>query len=292
MRWWDDSDVPFERDVPLASMTWYRLGGPARRMAHPSRVQDLHRILERARDNDVPVKLLGGGANVLVRDDGFDGLVVRLDDETFSRLRIEGDRVHAGAGVNLTRLVRLCSRLGLAGLEGLAGIPGTVGGAIRMNAGGRWGQISDAVVSVEVVRPESGPQRLSREDIGFGYRSTSLDDALVTSALFQLRQQDPEDVYRRFREVWKVKTDAQPLDEHSAGCVFKNPGSGSAGQLIDRAGMKGQSCGGAVVSQRHANFIVARKGSTAGDVLRLIDRIREQVRDRFGTELELEIDIW
>ncbi len=281
-----------EADVPLANLTSFGLGGPAGHIVHPVEASDLGGILRRALECRVPVKVLGGGANVLVRDDGFDGLVIRLDDDTFRRISIDGERVYAGAGADLGELVRLCSRLGLAGLEGLAGIPGTVGGAICMNAGGRYGEIGQVVETVEVVEANGRPHRLTRAEVGFAYRHTALGDALVTGATLRLQRDDPAKVYARFKEIWLAKTRSQPMGEHSAGCIFTNPPGESAGRLIDLAGLKGLRCGGARVSPKHANFIIGERGATAGDVLRLIDCVREVVRGKFGTELELEIDIW
>ncbi len=294
MRWLDEICPGVEHNVPLAGLTWFHLGGPAAHMVHPDGSAQLGDILRRARAEGVLVKVLGGGANILVRDDGFDGLVIRLDGEAFQKVVIDGDRVRAGAGASLVRLVRHCSRIGLAGLEGLAGVPGTVGGGIRMNAGGRHGEIGDVVESVEVVDPDLHCDRrvLSRAEAGFAYRRTALGDALVVGATLKLRRDDPRRVYARFRDIWRQKRESQPLGEHSAGCIFTNPPGDSAGRLIDQAGLKGETIGRAHVSRRHANFIIGDQGATADQVLRLIDRVRQRVRDRFGTELELEIDVW
>ena len=238
------------------------------------------------------MRVLGGGANVLIRDDGFDGVVISLDDKPFQQVEINGEQVRAGAGVDLMTLVRDCCRLGLAGMEGLAGIPGTVGGAIRMNAGGRFGDISQTVETVEVIDSSARRKVLSKAEVGFAYRRTNLGGAVVTAATFRLQQQDPDEVNSRFKDYWRLKKESQPMAEHSAGCVFANPQGDSAGRLIDQAGLKGAHCGKARVSDHHANFIVADQGATAADVLRLIERIRGTVRERFGVELELEIDIW
>ncbi len=292
MNWLRGYDDIVERDVPLADLTWFRLGGTARLVAQPNSVDQLAGLMERALERDVPVKVLGRGANVLVRDSGFDGLVIRLNDDSLTRFEIDGERVIAGAGADLMKLVQACSRAGLAGLEGLAGIPGTVGGAIRMNAGGRFGEISDCVETVDVVQPDGSGRTIQKDQVGFGYRRTALGDAIVTGTTFRLNRDEPVRVYRQFKECWQIKKEAQPLADHSAGCVFTNPPGESAGRLIDRAGLKGRASGGARVSQRHANFIVADRGATATDVLRLIDQIRQTVSEQFGTELQLELDIW
>jgi len=292
MHWLSRLDGPVEADAPLAERTWFGLGGRASYLVHPTDSSALARLLPGALDARVPLKVLGGGANVLIRDDGFDGLVVLLDRPAFCHVDIAGERVRAGAGTDLMKLVRRCSQLGLAGLEGLAGIPGTVGGAIRMNAGGKYGEIGEAVQTVEVIAPDGSQRVLPQPEVGFRYRHTDLGPCVVTGATFQLRRENPAEVYARFKRFWREKKSAQPMSEHSAGCIFTNPPGDSAGRLIDRAGLKGASCGRARVSARHANFIVADEGATAGDVLHLIDLVRGEVQKQFGTRLELEIDVW
>ncbi|MFQ5490809.1 MAG: UDP-N-acetylmuramate dehydrogenase [Phycisphaerae bacterium] len=292
MDWLSKLGGPIERDVPLAEMTWFGLGGPARFLARPNDDEQLGRVLDRASQQGQEVKVLGRGANILVSDNGFDGLVVRLDSPAFGRTEQQAGRVVAGAGVDLMRLVRTCSRKGLAGLEQLAGIPGTVGGAIRMNAGGRYGEIGDAVEWIEVLDVNGQRRRLDKSEVGFGYRRTALGDVVITAACFGLEPADPDEVYRRFLEYWRTKKASQPMADHSAGCIFTNPPGDSAGRIIDRAGLKGRRCGRARVSERHANFIVADKGAKADDVLRLIDQVRTSVLKQFGTLLQLEIDVW
>jgi UDP-N-acetylmuramate dehydrogenase len=246
----------------------------------------------RAREQDVPVKVLGRGANVLVSDDGFDGVVVRLDHPTFRRVTRRGSRLEVGAGVDLIPLARRCSARGLSGLECMAGIPATVGGAVRMNAGGRFGEFSEVVRRVEVMRPDGERESWTPDRCGFGYRRSSIDDHIVLAAELELREDDPIRVRQKFEEYFELKRATQPLGDQSAGCIFKNPSGRSAGALIDQAGLKGTTCGEARVSERHANFIVAQRGAKASDVLRLIDVIRERVLSLFSTELEVEIDIW
>jgi UDP-N-acetylmuramate dehydrogenase len=249
--------------------------------------------LRRADDEDVGVKVLGRGANVLVSDDGFDGVVVRLDSDEFRRVRRNGSRLEVGAGVDLMPLVRRCSRDGLSGVEGLAGIPATIGGAIRMNAGGPACEIGDVVEEIRVLTAGKNVEVRSTELIGFRYRHTDLDGGdIVLSASLKLDQDDPRRVRSAFREHLERKQRSQPLAEHSAGCIFKNPPLKPAGALIDQAGLKGSRIGAAEVSSVHANFIVARSGATASDVLHLIDFVRERVLHIFDTELETEIEIW
>ncbi len=240
----------------------------------------------------MPLKVLGAGANVLVSDDGFDGVVVRLDRPAFRRVKQVGPEFELGGGVDLMRFARRCSKRGYSGLECMAGVPATVGGAVRMNAGGRHGEFSDVVSEVTVLAPDGSVQTWPRERVRFHYRGSDLGDHIVLSARIALREDDPGQVGGRFEELFAEKRRTQPIGEHSAGCIFKNPAGQSAGALIDRAGLKGAVCGAAVVSERHANFIVAKRGATASDVLRLIDVVRQRVQQAFGTRLETEVDIW
>ena len=280
------------RDVTLAEHTWFGVGGPARWLLEPTEDRQLHTILRRCEDAKTGLKVLGGGSNVLVRDAGFDGAVVRLSGPQFEDIRFEGTEVWAGAAAPMSRLVRQSVRLGLGGLEAIAGIPGTVGGGLRMNAGGRFGHISTAVRSVRVMDQDGQIHERLREDVNFGYRSSDLTNRFLLGAQFELVETDPQELLQRFREIWLYKENTQPASRGTAGCVFKNPPGSKAGELIDQAGLKGHRIGGAEVSDRHANFIVCRPGAKASDVEQLIDEIRDRVYARFGIELELEIEIW
>ena len=299
MNWWSEfengepgTSRRFELDVPLGRLTWFRVGGSARFVFRPRDAEDLSALVMRARNEDVPVKVLGSGANVLVSDDGFDGVVVRLDHPAFSReLRCEGG-VEVGAGVELMPLSRGCSQEGLSGLEGLAGIPATVGGAVRMNAGGRFGDFGSVVSEVEILRDDGVIERRTRDALGFGYRQSELGNGIVLSARLALSEDDPVRVKKHFDECFEYKKASQPLADRSAGCVFKNPAGASAGALIDQAGLKGKAFRKAHISHRHANFIVTELGAKASDVLGLIDIVRERVAEECGVQLELEIDVW
>jgi len=292
MNWWSEFANRIEHDAPVGRHTWYRLGGAARHLFHPRNAEDLAALMKRARQEEIPIKVLGGGANVLIRDDGFDGVVVRLDSDAFRTIERKGTTVDVGAGVDLMPFSRHCSEQGLSGLEGMAGIPGTVGGAVRMNAGGHHGEVGDVVRYIRLLNRSGNVETVPQDRIKFGYRRSDLGDRIVLSVELELEEGDPEKVARTFREHLESKQRSQPLADRTAGCVFKNPPGESAGALIDRAGLKGTHCREAMVSHQHANFIVARTGATATDVLRLIDLIRERVHTEFGIELELEIDVW
>jgi UDP-N-acetylmuramate dehydrogenase len=272
--------VPVRVKHPLALHTTLKVGGPADYFVEPLDEEQLAATVRAARECDVPVRILGSGANLVVRDEGVRGAVIKL-----TRLdRREG--LHVQAGYNFAQLVKQTAAEGLAGLEVLAGIPASVGGAIRMNAGGRHGETSSAVAYVDVMTPEGNLRRLRRDEVGFRYRGTGLGGAIVLAVGFDLRP--GEGIQARYDEVLSAKKASQPLGTHNAGCMFKNPPGGQAGRIIDECGLKGLRVGGASVSERHANFIVNDGSATASDVLRLV----EQVQARARVPLELEVLVW
>lgn len=278
---------------PLRRHTWYRIGGPARYFIRPRSEDELAEVIRRCVAHSLPVYILGLGANLLVRDEGIDGAVIRLDEPVFERMEFEGEIVEAGAGADLQKLIVRTVRAGLAGIETLAGIPGTVGGAIRMNAGGKYGDIGAVVESVKTMDLNGGVTRRERDEIIFGYRSSNLVEPIILSARLKLEPEDPDDLVKRYKEVWMYKRNTQPLNTRNSGCIFKNPGSGqSAGQLIDQAGLKGMRIGRAEVSVKHANFIIAHPDCPSEDVLKLIRVIQERVFERHEVGLEPEVRIW
>jgi UDP-N-acetylmuramate dehydrogenase len=280
-------------DAPLAPLVWFRLGGPAAYSARPRTLDELVAVLGRAQQAGLAFKILGGGSNVLVRDEGVDALVIHLESPYFSDVTLEENIVTAGAAVPLTALISQTARGGLAGLEILTGIPGTVGGALRGNAGGRQGAIGQFVRRATVLDSANEIQIRERDDLSFADRESNLDEPVILAAEFELSREDPESVVRRMRRIWIVKKENQPYGHQSSGCIFKDPSPDvSAGALIDQAGLKGTSFGGAEISDRHANFIVAHPGAKASDVLHLIDQIQQRVWQQFGYELELQLQIW
>jgi UDP-N-acetylmuramate dehydrogenase len=281
------------RNVPLGPLTWFNLGGPAEYLIEPQTEEQLALVVRRCRENGVAIRILGFGANVVVRDEGVSGVVIRLTAEPFTSTVYEDNLVTAGGGVDLAKLVRHTVRRGLAGLETLAGIPGTVGGGIRMNCGGRFGEIGRSVHSVRVISPNGETYQREHDDLAFDYRQSGLRGDWVTRAEFRLRQRDAQELVQRFREIWMFKQNTQPpLGAHSAGCIFRNPNGRPAGMLIEQAGLKGTRLGGAYVSERHANFILADRGSKAADVIGLIGMVADRVEQQFGIRLEPEVEIW
>lgn len=277
---------------PLAMHTWFQLGGPAEFFAEPETPEQLSALLKRCAENQKPVRLLGRGSNLLVRDEGVKGVVVHLSAPAFHEIRVDDQRVIAGGGASLGRVVTTAVRHGLAGLESLIAIPGTIGGALHGNAGAQGSDIGQWTRSVTVLSADGQPDQRERDELQFSYRQSNLDDLAIVEADFELEQDDPRELVRRMQKNWIVKKAAQPLAHQCAGCVFKNPPGGAAAELIEAAGLKGTRIGGAMVSERHAGFIVADSDCSASDVLRLIHFVRDQVRERMGVELQLEIEIW
>jgi len=293
MSWFDDLAEICRRDVPLGPLTWFGLGGNAEYVLEPRDEAELAVAVKHCREAGLPLRVLGFGANVLVRDEGVPGVVVRLTAESFNQVEYDGATVTSGAGMDLARLVRNTVRRGLAGLEVLAGIPGTVGGGIRMNCGGRYGEIGRTVRRIRVVSRDGAIYERDHDDLEFAYRRCHLGGDIVTRAEFRLRQIDPQDLVRRFREIWMYKQNTQPpLGANSAGCIFRNPDGKPAGMLIEQTGLKGARIGSAYVSDRHANFILADRGGKAADVIQLIELIADRVEQQFGVRLEPEVEVW
>ncbi len=288
----DEFEPILRLDEPLAPHTWLMLGGPAQYFAEPRDIDELARLIQRCRQEEIPVRLLGGGSNVLVRDEGLPGVVVCLSHPGFAQIEVRGCRVTAGGGAKLGHVISTAVGEGLAGLEALVGIPGTIGGALHGNAGSRGGDVGQWTKRATVMTRGGEIIERQREELVFAYRQSSLDELVILSAEFELETDDPEQLTKRMQTQWIAKKAAQPLGHQHAGCIFKNPRGMSAGMLIDQAGLKGTRVGAAEVSDRHANFIVAEPGATAQDVLRLIELVRSRVADRLGVELETEIEVW
>jgi len=281
-----------ETDVPLADRTTFGIGGPAKYLISPTGVEQLAEVVVRCRENDIPMHVLGGGSNLLVNDAGVKGAVIHLGQGEFTTVQRVDGGILAYAGADLGKLVLRCVRDGLGGMECLTGIPGAVGGAVKMNAGGVFGDLGNIVESVEVMNEAGETFTRYRDDLAFAYRSSNISATFILSAEFRLTEDDPHRILKEVKQIWIYKKNTQPLAGGNAGCVFKNPRGLSAGALIDRCGLKGRRVGGASVSEKHANFILADRGAKAFDVLKLIEEIRQVVYKRFEVYLELEIEVW
>ena len=278
---------------PLDRLTSFGVGGPADRFVVPETPGDLMDAIRGAVDRGEPVRALGGGKNLLVDDRGVTGTVISLSK--MKTLEFSGNRVRAGAGVSIASLVAKAAARGLSGLECLAGVPGTVGGAVRMNAGGAHGAIGESVSEVLVFALWGEPIRFDRRACGFGYRTSRLAGTFICEVTLVLQPAESRDVVRRTAAILADKRASQPLSTATAGCMFKNPDralGASAGRLLDQAGMKGHERGGARFSPMHANFIENLGGARFGDILGLAREGRERVYDRFGIDLELEVEVW
>lgn len=279
-------------NYPLAKDTWYGLGGPADYFIRPETIEQLKKAVKRCNENNIPIYVLGFGSNLLISDDGLRAAVIKLDAENFAQTKFDGEQLTAWAGAKLSELVLTCVKKGLSGIEALTGIPGSIGGAVKMNAGGNFGDIGAAIETVTLMDSNGNVFEKSKPELMFDYRSTNITAQFILNATLKLAGADPEQIMRTVKEIWIYKKNSQPLNTRNCGCVFKNPRGVSAGALIDRTGLKGLRIDGAVVSEKHANFIIAEDGCKSRDVVRLIDAIKERVKEQFGIELELEVEIW
>jgi UDP-N-acetylmuramate dehydrogenase len=272
--------------------TSYRIGGPAALYVTCDTTADLRVATEVLRDEGLPWVILGKGSNVLVSDGGYDGAVLTLGRD-FRRFAFDDEnRLHAGAGVSLQRLVTEAFDRGLAGLEFAVGIPGTVGGAVSMNAGSATQWVGAAVEEVVTYRPRTGLVRYAGSELGWFYRATTIPAReIILEATLALSQADPAAVKQTMEGMLARRRATQPLERPSCGSVFRNPPNSELGaaQLIDACGLKGFAVGGARVSTKHANFIVNEGGATAADVTQVIVHVMEEVRERYGIELQPEV---
>jgi UDP-N-acetylmuramate dehydrogenase len=282
--------VPFRENEPFSRHTSMGVGGPAAVMAFPRSPAELREALRVRSDLDVPHRVLGGGSNLVVVDQGLDELVVNTRE--MRRVEVGDDGVvSAEGGAGMIRTVVRCCRSGWRGMESAVGIPGSVGGAAVMNAGAYGFSISDVLREIVVYDPD-GQRTEPPEGWRFHYRGSSIPEgSAVASVTVGLRPGDPEELGKEIRELQMQRVESQPAGRN-AGCVFKNPPGGHAGRIIDRLGLKGTRRGGAVVSEKHANFVVNEKDATAADVLEVLDLVRERVAREAGVELELEVKVW
>lgn len=279
------------QNEPMAARTTFRVGGPADALLEAASVEELCQALRVASASGVPVLVMGNGSNLIVRDGGIRGLVVVLGD-AFSEVSVKGCSLHAQAGARLSRIAAVAQGRGLAGLEFASGIPGTVGGGAAMNAGAYGGCLSDVLTEALVLK-NAEPVVFSKDDMEYGNRTSSAlkNGHLVLTATFALTPDDPARIQARMDDFAQRRRDKQPLSYPSAGSVFKRPQGHFAGALIEAAGLKGKRIGGAMVSKKHAGFIVNAGGATAADVLSMIEYVRETVRARSGVTLECEVRI-
>jgi UDP-N-acetylmuramate dehydrogenase len=281
-----------KRDEPLAPYTHLKLGGPAEMLVQPRTRVELSAVVRACARERMPLRVLGSGCNLLVRDEGVRGAVLRLSEPAFTEIAVEGRRVRAGTGAAMSALISHAARNGLGGLETLVGIPGSVGGALRCNAGDRSGDVGQFVRLVEVLDDQGEVQVRERDELRFGDHASNLDDPVLLTAEFALDPDSPDAIVKRMRKAWILRKATQPYSFQAAGRLFKNPRGLGAAALIDQAGLAGTRVGGAEFSDRDANYVIVHQGATSRDVLRLIDLAKSRVAERFGVELEMEMTVW
>lgn len=287
--------IPAERiryNEPMQDHTTFRIGGPADIMVMPESVPEIMRVLEWVRKRDLPYLVIGEGSNLLVKDGGIRGVVIKLGPG-FSRVEFRGTEVEAQAGVKVSRLAALAADRGLSGLEFAEGIPGSLGGAVYMNAGAYGGEMSQIIKEVTVISESGEITVLEKPALEFGYRTSSIQKKgyIVLAAKLVLHPDEPQLIWQRMDELSRQRREKQPLEYPSAGSVFKRPPGRFVGPMIDELGLKGYRVGDAEVSTKHAGFIVNRGRATARDVLELVSLIKRRVKDAYGIELETEFRI-
>jgi len=275
-------------NAPLADLTWFRVGGPAQVLFQPADEADLAYALAGI-PRDLPVTVIGLGSNLIVRDGGVPGVVIRLG-KGFSTLELDGCRIRAGAGVPDVKVARAAADAGLKGLAFLRGIPGAIGGALRMNGGAYGGETRDALVSCRAVGRDGTLHDLSNADMGFTYRHCAVaEDLIFTEALFEGAPGDPAEIAAEMAHITSSREATQPIKSRTGGSTFKNPDGHKAWQLVDAAGCRGFTLGRAQVSQMHTNFLINLGGATAAEIEALGETVRQRVLDTSGVALEWEI---
>ena len=277
---------------PMSRYTTFRIGGPAALMALPKTAGEAKAAVKTARELGIEPFFLGNGSNLLVADEGYPGFIIKLTWD-FDGIREVNRGLEAGSAVLLSRLSNALVGRGLTGLEFAGGIPGSVGGAVTMNAGAYGGEMAQVLESVTFLDEAGEVCTLPASECGFGYRHSIFSDrkCLILKARFHLDQGDPAAIRARMEELAAKRREKQPLEYPSAGSMFKRPPGHFAAALIDQCGLKGLAVGGAQVSAKHAGFVVNRGGATCGDVLALVDQVKERVLAQTGVELEMEVKV-
>lgn len=281
------------RNEPMSKHTSFKIGGNADAYIKVNNLSKLSAILKECQTSDVDYMLLGNGSNLLVSDDGIRGAVIRLDGDFRKITLVDDTTIFCGAGATLAYLCKFALNCGLTGLEFAWGIPGTVGGAVLMNAGAYDGEMKDVVHSVSHISPSGEIGRIENDDLKFGYRTSVYrsNNMIITGVTLKLKKGNPDEIRAKMDDYMSRRSTKQPLEYPSAGSVFKRPEGNFAGALIEQCGLKGKTCGGAQVSEKHAGFIINKSNATAKDVRDLIGEIQKTVSDKTGYNLECELII-
>ena len=281
---------PLLIDEPMSRHTSFKIGGPADLLAAPSNEEELCKLLACAKEHNIPVTLIGNGSNLLVRDKGIRGLVIKLGN-MLNTIEVGEDTITFGSGVSLALASKKAAELGFTGMEFAVGIPGSIGGAVYMNAGAYDGEMANVVTAVRTVDADGNVKVLSNEDMCFAYRKTALQGSglIITAVTVTMPKGEVSAILAKMAEFSQSRISKQPLELPSAGSMFKRPPGYFAGTLIDQTGLKGYTVGGAQVSTKHAGFVVNIGGATASDVLQLIKDVQDKVREAHGVELHPEV---
>lgn len=281
------------KNEPMSKHTSFKIGGNADVYIKVNNLSKLSTILKECQASDVDYMLLGNGSNLLVSDDGIRGVVIRLDGDFRKITLLDDTTIFCGAGATLAYLCKFALNCGLSGLEFAWGIPGTVGGAVFMNAGAYDGEMKDVVHSVSHISPSGEIGRTEKDDLNFGYRTSVYrsNNMIITGVTLKLKKRNPDEIREKMDDYMLRRSTKQPLEYPSAGSVFKRPEGNFAGALIEQCGLKGKTCGGAQVSEKHAGFIINKSNATAKDVRDLIGEIQKTVSDKTGYNLECELII-
>jgi UDP-N-acetylmuramate dehydrogenase len=276
----------------LAPYTALKIGGPAEALVSPRTPDELRAAVRRCVERQMPFRVLGAGGGLLVRDEGVRGVVLQLAGPAFCELAVAGKRLRAGAGAPLAAIIAEAARHNLVGFESLVGMPGTVGGALRLNAGDRTAEIGQFVRQVKVLDRRGNEVVREQDELHFEAGHSNLDEPVLLAAEFELETDAPATVHKRLLKAWIQHKASQPFSYQASARLFRNPPGLSAVGLIEQAGLVGTRVGGAQVNDRNANYVVADPGTSARDVLRLIEVIRTRVQEQFRIELELALAIW
>jgi UDP-N-acetylmuramate dehydrogenase len=292
MAWSDEFGDIVRREQPLAPLTHLRIGGTAEFLVTPRSREELTRVIAACTSNKVPFRVLGEGTNLLIRDQGVRGAVIRLTAACFKEIKVEGKSVKAGAGATVFAVISEASLHGLAGFETLVGIAATVGGALRCNAGDRAGEIADHVKRIEVIDEHGVLLTRERSELHFGDHSSDIEDPIILSVEFELIKDSPDAIVKRLTRAWINRKATLPLTLQAAVRMFKNPRGFVASELIEKAGLGKTRIGSAEISERNGNYLVAHPGTTSTDVLQLLDQVQRRVREVCGVTLERELTVW
>ena len=284
-------DLEIKKDELMSGHTTFRVGGPADIFVSPNK-EELDMVLKIAKAHKIPITIIGNGSNLLVTDKGIRGLVVEIG-KAMETINITDTTITVGAGTLMSKTANAAADASLGGMEFAAGIPGSIGGAVVMNAGAYGGEIKDIIVSAEVITPEGNKLTLKAEELDLSYRHSCIIDKgyIVTAATFKLKKKPQEEIRELMAELRDKRVDKQPLEFPSAGSTFKRPEGYFAGKLIQDAGLRGYTVGGAQVSEKHCGFVINKGGATASDIMQLIKDVQAKVMEDAGVYLETEVKL-